>query len=258
MIKPATIRTHCALRLGDNLAHLHFIRKMAQAHPEIHFVHAAQISYLPQLVEVVCDLQNITLQDLAHHRPSGSLDSWKNAGKFWERHELKNDYAMFMLAWFRNLAAQMGLASPLEKPADLLFDYPAIKGVAAEPFDFLIINSEPLSGQWPSMDLAALDQLAVDLSQRHKVITTRAIKPFIPSTMASRLSITGIGGISRFCRQIIMVSTGSSWATFNVWNRTTPRIVFLEWEKLGLTTNTITTPSVDAARVILKEQGELS
>lgn len=253
------VTTFSDVRLGDNLAHLHFLRKVAQANPEVTFEHAAHLCYLPQLIDVVADLPNIVLRDVRYIEKKRAINSWKNAGRFWERHELRNDYGAFMVAFFDKLAAEMGVANPIKTPADLLFDYPAIKDTAAEPFDFLVVNSEPMSGQWRSMDIGDVDQLAVDLSLQHKVVTTRPVRPFIPCTQRTNVSVTGIGGISRFCKYVVMISTGPSWITFNVWNQKSVklRIVFLEEERVELSPNTHTTNRVEVARELLREKGLL-
>jgi hypothetical protein len=253
------ITTFSEVRLGDNLAHLHFLRGVAKQNPDVTFEHAAHICYLPQMIDVVADLPNIILRDLRSIDRKRAINSWKNAGKFWERHDLRNDYGQFMVAFFEKLAGEMGVENPIKRPADLLFDYPAIMDTASEPFDFLVVNSEPMSSQWRSMDLADVDQLAVDLSLRYKVVTTRPVRPFIPCTQRTNVSVTGIGGISRFCKYVVMISTGPSWITFNVWNRKSVqlRIVFLEEERVEIAPNTHTTNSVEVARSILRDKGLL-
>lgn len=249
------IKTHCDVRLGDNLAHLHFLRGLAKANPEIQFRHAAHLCYIPQLVEVVCDLPNISLHDLRRHDLNHSIEAWKNDARLWETHELKNDYGPFMLWHFERLAQKMYLPSPFSKESDLLFDYPAIKDAATAPFDFLIVNSEPMSGQCASLDLGELDKLTLELSEKYKVMTTRGVKPWIPCTQQHRLSVTGVGGISRNCRYILMVSTGVSWATFNVWNKRSveKRIIILESERINIAPNSVNVNSVGLAREILTE-----
>lgn len=249
------ILTHSDVRLGDNLAHLHFLRGLAVANPSVHFNHAAHACYLPQMIDVVCDLPNISLNDLRFINTRQSINSWKNTGRYWESHELKNDYGPFMLAWFDELANRMGFKSPFRKESDLLFDYPAIKDVGAQNFDFLIINSEPMSGQCRSLDLADLDLLAVELSERYKVVTTRAVKPWIQCTQNQRLSVTQIGGISCHCDYIITVSTGASWPTFNIFNRKTvkKRIIILENERVEIASNSVNVNTVGLVREILRD-----
>lgn len=250
-----TISTFSDVRLGDNLAHLHFLRAVAKQNPNLHFEHGAHACYLPQLIEVVADLPNIILRDLRHINRKRSINAWKNRDKFWETHPKRNDYGPFMLEWFRQLAGEMGVRMPFRAEADLLFDYPAIKDTSCEKFDVLLVNSEPLSGQWRTMDIEGVDRLALELSERLKIITTKPVRPFIPCTQSMRLSVTGIGGISRFCRAVIMVSTGSSWATFNIWNRKSVelRVIFIEDEKVNIAPNTVHTNSPSIAREILRD-----
>ena len=262
------ILTYCAFRLGDNLAHLHFLRALAKANPSIHFQHAAIREYLPQMIEVVADLPNISLRDIRECKGEPGINAWKNAGGFWETHELKARYAEFMLVWFDVLAKRMGLLSPFTKPADLLFDYPALKretddnGITLHPrvlkfvpFDVLVVNSIPMSGQWRGMDVVALTTLIQTLAQRYDVVTTRATGLNVMATESiPGFTVTDIGALSLFAKRIVMVSTGPSWPTLNVWTKETPRIVLQDTEELGLTPNTHQCRTVADAHAVLKKE----
>jgi len=233
--------THCALRLGDNLAHLHFIRHLALLHPEDRFVHYAHAPYLFQLKDVVRDLRNVVLMDLDTNghgdywrmvpNGGGSIDAWKNAGGFWINHPLKNYYAEFFIEFFHHLSARMGLESPFTKTEDLLFDYPCLHdpsdNATCAPFDFLVINSNPMSGQ---------------------------ASGFLPVEMSSL-----IGRLSQSCKYILMVSTGPSWPTFNVWNvdSVKKRVVIIDSEIIGLSKNTEQVRTVHQARLALVTAGIL-
>jgi hypothetical protein len=245
-----THTTHCALRLGDNLAHLHFLRSLAQCRLGHQFIHYAHRHYLPQMIEVVCDLPNIQLRDL-RYKPAdvSSIDAWKNAGQFWETHDYRNDYAAFCLEFFAKLAGEMGLHSPFSKPSDLLFDYPALLDYGHDPIDVLVVNSPPLSSQWMGYDGAALDRLALDMFERgQRVVTTHPVRG-LPCTLPN--TVTAIGGVSIKAKCIVMVSTGPSWPTFNVWARDALRIVLIDQERIELTSHTEHCRTVDHAREIL-------
>jgi hypothetical protein len=151
--------TYNEWHLGDNAVHMHFLRKLAIAHPDRRFIHATRPALIPQLKEVVEDLANVEIIKFAD-RSKASINSWKNVGYltpeggFFDRSPLKNEWAQFHLTLFAHLAAQMGLKSPFSRVEDLLFDYPAInkKTPLSKPWSFLLINSCPGSGQFTAYD----------------------------------------------------------------------------------------------------------
>jgi hypothetical protein len=73
------------------------------------------------------------------------------------------------------------------------------------------------------------------------------------------MSVTAVGGLARFCKRIVMVSTGVSWATFNVWNKKSveQRIILLDSERINIAPNSITVRSVGTVREMLHAQGLL-
>jgi hypothetical protein len=264
------VRTYCAMRLGDNLAHLHFMRALAKAYPTMRFEHAALLHYLPQMIEVVADLPNLSLRDIMQCRGEPGANAWKNAGGFWETHELKDRYAEFMLVWFDLLAKRLGLVSPFTQPSDLLFDYPALQrgkdhdsGLTLHPLtvkfvelDFLVVNSVPMSGQWRGFDEPALNTLIQSLAQRYDVVTTRRTGLNVAATESiPGFTVTDIGALSLFAKNIIMVSTGPRWPCLNVWTRDCFRIVLQDTEELGITENTHQCRTVKDATRVLKENG---
>lgn len=264
------ILTYCAFRLGDNLAHLHFLRAMAKAHPLIHFQHAALREYLPQMIEVVADLPNISLRDIRSCNGEAGINAWKNAGGFWETHELKAKYAEFMLVWFDVLAQRMGLRSPFSQPSDLLFDYPALqrkdegsvtlhpRRIQFVPFDFLVVNAIPMSGQWAGADWVGLNTLIQTLAQKYSVITTQQTGFNITATeQIPGFTVTDIGALSQFANQIIAVSTGPSWPTLNIWNAGKPFYVLMDTESLGLHDGIVQCETVEKCARELKRRNIL-
>jgi len=266
-------RTHCALRLGDNLCHLHFMRKLAQAYPDFRFIHYAHRIYLPQLIEVVSDLPNLQLGDLESvsdgighfwdmkpHADFCSRNAWKNVFGQWENSPLKNEWVEFSLEHFSWLARSMNLESPIKSADDLLFDYPAIKREgAASPVDMLIVNSAPMSGQLPGYNPAEMEELVGELSQRYSCITTQPTKYAVSCTQHSCKTVSQIGWLSTFCKYIVMISTGPSWPTFNIFNKDTVqfRLILIGQEEINLTKNTEHAGSVFEARRRLQERGLL-
>ena len=231
--------TFCALRLGDNLAHAHFLRKLALANPGDRFVHYLHGRYAAEIRNVVADLSNVEIRVLAgraaawwNEKPEEpALDTWKNAGGFWERHPLKLDYGSFSLAWFDHLAGKMGLRSPLERISDLLFDYPRLcyRGHLAPRQEFaLVVNSQPMSNQAPEYSIDEMDGLIAALAGKFKKVYITEPRPRfdgsagIRPTTANNFTVTDIGLLSQACQVVVLVSTGPSWTSFNVWNEGNP------------------------------------
>ncbi len=236
-----THHTHCALRLGDNLAALHFLRKLALLYREHDFIHFAHLMYIRELAEVVCDLPNVKVCDLesVHDHSAGlwemkpwpkyrSIDLWKNAGGIWDASIFKLDYGRFMVAFFRSASVQMGLISPILDESDLVFDYPALAKWKFPDFDCLIVNSAPMSNQMPGWNPAQMENLVGELGKRWQCVTTARTRfAEITCTLDKQLTVTQIGALSRFCRYIIMVSTGPSWPCWNIWTQESCKFMLL-------------------------------
>ena len=196
-----------------------------------------------------------------HHVPPKefiAINAWKNADGYWEKHPNKLDYAVFMLDWFRELARRMKLESPITSVNDLIFDSPSLKNntnCQSSEFDFLIINSPALSGQSSNYDVDEMDLLILDLLNKYTVITTCKRSIPVRCTVDEGLSINDIGKLSQVCKYIIMVSTGSSWLTFNKWNADTiiRRFVILDREKVNLSGNTVHVSRVSDLRLELQK-----
>ena len=265
--------THCALRLGDNLAAVHLLRKFALAYPSEQFLHVCYSMFLPQLAPLVVDVKNIQLRALEtvsnpcaidwQRRPlnPASIDLWKNAAGFWETHALRFDYGQVMVAHAHRVGAQLRLESPVRCTRDLLFDYPALRPESppCEPFDFLVVNSQPLSNQLPAYDAGQFEELIAMLARKYHIVTTQPCCHAVTCTQDARLSVTQIGQLSQFCKFIVMVATGPAWPTFNIWNFNSIklRVILSGCESIDLAPNTIHTNKIHAVRDILVSAGLL-
>ena len=270
------ISTFNALHLGDNLVHLHFLRKLAQRYPDIHFKHAAQQQYLQQLMPLVEDMPNMGLCCI-EHTGQGAINAWRGAGNHWYTHPQRNDFVAYHLDWFRYLARLMGLESPIHCARDLLFDYPALKahGKCEPAFDFLIVNSAPNSGQWSGYSAEGFQNLAGWLHYQGKRVVTTAptgldevwctstgfpFAPMFPNAERRPLDVTQIGFISQICRCIIGCVTGPMWPCLNVWNADTVqlRVHLLDHERVDyVPERTVHCNSLSLVPELLKERGLL-
>lgn len=275
-----TIATFNALHLGDNLIHLHFLRKLAALYPEIQFTHGAPAQYLAQLAEMVGDLPNLRLTDIAQ-TGQGAINAWRGAGGWFYQQPDQHDFVSIHLRWFRHLAREMGLESPITCAADMLFDYPALRaGSESEgesergPIDFLIVNSPPQSGQWSGWDYAAFSRLIDKLPASARIVTTHPVSiggidctqswpgpsHFHSHSHSRALTVTGIGALSCRARVIIGCVTGPMWPTLNVWNRHTVqlRVHLLDHERVDIIPDrTVHANSLSLVPEILKDRGLL-
>ena len=152
-------QTFLKFHLGDNLVHLHFLRKLALRYPEHQFVHAALRGYLGQLREMVKDVPSISLIPLEDIKGK-AYNGWTRDGRliwclpyggFGDGHPEPRNWSRYFVDWFTHLAGEMGLESPILKQEDMLFDCPAILEEPPQaknwPCDVLVINAAPGSGQ---------------------------------------------------------------------------------------------------------------
>lgn len=252
------IETFCNYHLGDQLVHLHYTRKLVERDPSLCFTHAAPPILLPQLYEVVTDLPQIKLIE-CDAKSDRAIDVWKNRKGDFYTHPKRDDWVAYHLEFFDALSRELGLDSPLQEARDFLFDYPAIiDNEHEDKFDFLIVNSPPLSNQCQGYEPAQMDRLIGILADKgFSVITT------LPSGLQgipyTHCTVTKIGGISLQCENIVGVATGPMWTTMNVWNEDTValRVLLLEPERVNIAPRTHHANSVERAIGILIEEGAL-
>lgn len=281
--KAAVLRTHNAFHLGDNLVHLHFLRKAAIANPRKAFVHAAGYAYQHELRPLAEDVPNLKLTELDSDPVYGwkdwnqshiefgnsvSVNSWRGINNFWYDNPDRADFVKFHVEhWFPYLANELSIENPIKSGADMLFDYPAIKTCGERlpiqfrnRFDLLLINSAPGSGQFKGYNEFLLAQLASKIASRGFRVICTAPLPELPAkancicTQDHQLGVTDIGHLSMHCRVIAGVSTGPMWPTFNVWNsdKSGPRrIILLDNERVELSPNTTHVDNIADAAALL-------
>lgn len=214
-----TIQTFSRWHLGDNLIHLHFLRKLSERYPDIEFQHALNPQYLGQCGEVISDMPAIRLVGLEEANFSNPIDAWKGAGNFFFKHPRRFEFGELYVDFFQSLADQMGLESPIDSKDKLLFDYPALKKRALKKdYDFLVVNSAPLSEQFKDYSEEAFLRILRGISAAgFSLITTKKVDGF-ECTLDSNLSVTGIGNVSLYAHFLVAVCTGSMWPCMNVFN----------------------------------------
>ena len=208
--------------------------------------------------DLIEDVDNVRVNEFGHTTPNYAIDSWRGANGFWYSHPNRNDFVQFHLEWFEILARKLDVENPIKNAVQMLFDYPKLEAPdppLQEP-DVLFINSPPGSNQALGYDYNAFENLKVDLEKNGARVT---------STWPPRsdgdfyFTCTDVGRISQWTPVIVMVSTGPSWTTFNIWNQTSVkrRIILLDNEQVNLAPNTVHCSRVEQVRDQLKQDGLL-
>lgn len=219
--------TYNEFNLGDQLIFLHLLRALAKANPSRVFYHFTHPHHAEQLAVVTQDIDNIEIfalgsalwQDVAGR----AVNCWKNAEDYWVRSKFRWDWSAFTLNHHQHIASLLKLRSPLTVRENLLFDYPALNpdGIGGNYFyDFLVINSEPCSGQFGPMKQHGsgyLDAFIQRLAKKFAVITTQPVFG-VECTRDTKKSVTDIGRLSLMCRNHVMIATGPFWPCLNTTN----------------------------------------
>ena len=250
------IHTHNGLRLGDNLVQLNFLRRLSLANPELEITHYYNPVYCK--VEELDPLrtERILIRPISE-APAESIDSWRNAFGYWERHPNKLNFAQFHLDWFAELASRMAVKNPITTLSNLLFDYPALDSFIsmAPDFDAVVINSPGLSGQFQNFNADHFRTLVSRLvAKGHRVVTT---EPTGLCPAFDGKNVTWIGATAAKAKLIVGTCTGPSWPCFNVHNRLATHIMCLDTESVVLTPRGRVARSPHHAISILEELGIL-
>lgn len=241
--------------LGDNLIHLHYLRKMALRYPAQQFLHFVQRVYIKQLIEAVEDLGNVAVDDI-NHKPPEAINVWKNRHGDFYTHPLRNDWAAYHIEFFHKLSAEFGLVSPMCEARDFLMSAPRIASKSHYPaYDCLVINSPPQSNQLKRMGGFDLDRIIQSLMKKgHSVIATAKNGYNAP---VAGLSLMDIGSLSLGCKNIIGVATAPLWPCLNIWNDAAYKLFFLDDERVNISPNTEHAETYDEAMGRLTARGLL-
>lgn len=227
------IHTHNALRLGDNLIQINFLRRACLLNNDVTFVHYFDPNLCNgnELLPFIEGLESRIIIKTMEECPRGSIDSWR--GPLWYSHPQKLDFAAFHLFWFSHLSEKMGIDNPIKSVDDLLFDYPLLSSSDIPTYDAVVINSRALSGQFNNYDLGHYDVLIKELLNAGiSVLTTH---PTSLCDSSAGHGVAWIGAVSAKAKLILGTSTGPSWPCFNVLNKNAKHILCLDTENVILT-----------------------
>lgn len=253
------IHTHNALRLGDNLIQLNFLRRLCLQNPdlEITHYHNPELCKFEEIDALRSDISLRLRIRPIKEAPADSIDSWRNAGGYWQTHPDKLNFAKFHLDWFEELASRMAVKNPIKQVQDLLFDYSTLDSFIpmAPDFDIVFINSPGLSGQFVNFNPDEFRNLVAKLVNKgHRVITT------VPTALCPAFdgkNVTWIGATAAKAKAIIGTSTGPSWPCLNVHNKDAFHLLCADTETVIFTQRGQMARSAFHALHILEEEGFL-
>ena len=233
------IHTYNEYHLGDNLIHLHYLRKVCEQNPDLEFTHHCNPQYHNQLTPLLEDMP-IGLQGLSI--PTSAHNAWIGYQNFFYNHQARRDWVVFHQSWFDYLSDRLEVANPIACKEDFLFDYPALNVPIPITFDYLIINATPNSGQLPDFNPEFFHNRVRNLlNEGFSVITTNPTGMGL-STLEMGLDVTGIGSLSKYCKHIEAVDTGPLWTTFNKFNQNSVlsrKIYGTTSDRIDITPNTV-------------------
>lgn len=253
------IHTHNALRLGDNLVQLNFLRRLCLQNPDLKITHYhnPELCKFEEIDALRSDMSLRLRIRSIEEAPSGSIDSWRNAGGYWERHPNKLNFAEFHLCWFEELSSRMCVKNPIRKVEDLLFDYPTLDSFMpmAPECDIVVINSPGLSGQFTNFNPDDFRSLISKLvANGHRVIST--VDTGLCPAFHNK-NVTWIGATAARAKAVIGTSTGPSWPCLNIHNKDALHLLCADTETVVLTQRGQMARSAFHAEYILRKEGIL-
>lgn len=221
--------------LGDQLLNIHFLSKYLKQHPEFRFYNYM----LPQYIEEANlhrhpEVEGRIINRPLSEAPATAQDSWINREGFYEKRIISAgkygfmDYDTFYLEFYKYLFGILNTPIPEWNIEDTLLDHPIIMDTSEKrEFDFLIVNSDTRSGQWP-YDPESWNTLIRDLKGKgYKVVTTqKSAFNSVPSTLEDfGMTLLELGRLAGNCRYVIGNHT-APWA-FALTKRSIENLEFL-------------------------------
>lgn len=250
-MKTVNFASQCGL--GDCLLHAHWLRKAQTTNPGVRFNFFVRSEIVREIFDVLVGT-GIGLSHLGH-APADAITVPLHAADMPPDADLR-DFIGCKLWQYHTIADRAGLKPACTSRADWLFDHHELRRpcILSRPFDVLVVNAAPRSGQWQGYYPADLGTLVHELAANNEVITTHAAPGAAYVTDHYGLTTTQIGQLSTLCTAIVAVATGPIWPTFNAFNLDSCklRVVLIDDERIELAPHTHHARTLDEARAILR------
>jgi len=209
--------------LGDNVFNLilFYIIKRFIENNNIIINYYAKEEYINQLSEFICS-KNIILQPLQNN-PDSSVELWINNGYFNLTHTGQRDkfpifYNKFYISFFNAVLQNLFINYTITKffyiDEDLLERYKKLDN-KFKNLDILIINSQPLSSQYP-YNKGEWDNYIKHINGLFKISTTTKVDNILCTT-DDNLTIKNIAAISTNVKVIIAINSGVFPGLLNIY-----------------------------------------
>jgi len=206
--------------LGDHVHTLHYIRKLLLSNNEYIIYYYINFIYLNELIKII-------EPDLLNRIIFKKYDEYNNDGvKTWLGYYPNHSHLLFTVPHeiffinvFDRISKLLNVENPIKTQNDFLMDSPnlLIPNILSDTYDFLIINSNALSGQL-YMDDESFGKIIDYLhSKNYKIITTKKYKNYLCTTDFG-LNLNDIGNLSLTTKIIISVHTSPMILTINKWS----------------------------------------
>jgi len=251
-----TISTFNEWHLGDNLIHLNYISKLSKKYPEIYFKHYLRKSYIHLLQDLIADNKKIQLFPL-EEKTIDEVNCWIGSEGYYYNSPLANNWTAFHIDFFNQFSKKLELISPISSENDLFFDFSALNGPSPtnRPYNFLIVNSAPMSSQITDFNREYLNNLTRELVFKGYSVMTTHPTGIVESTLEKGFNLIEIARISNHCEAIIGIPNGPMWLTFNIFNKDNIkfRALWLSAQTLNLGNNCFSCDSSTQISNILRE-----
>lgn len=216
-----SIFCHNEYHLGDCIQTLHFLIKCSEIN-DIKFNFFCNSTYFDQLKPLLND--RVELVNLKHKGSIGTwVDDYKKYDEYKTQSKLENglfDQANIFLLHWQDISKIMNLNCPFKEKKDLIYDEDILSKNCRhyEKYDYLIINSKPLSGQCSCYSESKFINLVESLEKDNKTfITTNKIKNY-PCTKDYNLNVVEIGQLAKNVKNIFSINTGPLHLCMNRWS----------------------------------------
>lgn len=207
--KQAGVHLFNDFHMGDCLYLTQFAKKLAEKH-RISVNLYVNPAYHNDLRAVAAEKPVFFFP--TNDRPGTAINTWIGDNQYWHRHPLALEYDNFYVEWFGDLSQRLRLETPINSKEDLLLD------AVASPekiYDFLVVNSTPLSGQWHGSASAMENFMAQLVQVGYKVASTHPSRYSHFCTILNGMNLQQLSNFSTQCQRIVGVCNAPIHATLN-------------------------------------------